>query len=91
MTVETIKTVIEALEFCGKQKARELEEVRSKREQIRVRGSEEPVAEQFGAMIEESELRNEFENVVKALAEFKSIGVKLVNENERKKPFWRRW
>lgn len=91
MTVETIKTIIEALEFYGKQKARELEEVRSKREQIRVRGSEEPVAEQFQAAVEESELRDEFKNIVKALAEFKSIGVKLVYENERKKPFWRRW
>ena len=89
MTIETIKTIIEALEFCGKQKARKLEEFRSKREQIR--GCEEPVTEQFGAMIEESELRGEFEDVVKALAEFKSIGVKLVYENERKKPFWRRW
>lgn len=89
MTVETIKTIIEALEFYGKQKARKLEEFRSKRELIR--GCEEPVTEQFGEMIEESELRGEFKDVVKALAEFKSIGVKLVYENERKKPFWRRW
>lgn len=89
MTVETIKTIIEALEFCGKQKARKLEEFRSKREPIR--RCEEPVAEQFQAKVEELELRDEFKSIVKALAEFKSIGVKLVYENERKKPFWRRW
>lgn len=89
MTIETIKTIIEALEFYGKQKASKLEEFRSKREQIR--GCEEPVAEQFQAMVEESELRDEFEDAVKALCEFKSIKVELVKEQKHDKPFWKRW
>ena len=87
MTVETIDIILEALAFYGKYKAGELEKATEERKQER-RGAELDI--DLAAIVKERTAREEFEAVAKALAEFRSIGVKLVNKQEHKKPFWRR-